>query len=84
MTGDSTGGRTPQQEALAAEIERTRQDLGETVEALAAKADLKAQARRRAARAAAALRAHRGAAAAAGGAGAAALLAWLAARRRRR
>jgi len=39
---------TPQEEALADKIESTRQRLGETVEALAAKADVKGRAQRRA------------------------------------
>jgi len=39
---------TPQEEALAGKIESTRQQLGETVEALAAKADVKRRAQRRA------------------------------------
>lgn len=46
---DAAGSRTPDQEALAEEIERTREQLGETVDALAAKADVKARAQRRAA-----------------------------------
>jgi hypothetical protein len=46
---DAAGSRTPEQEALAEEIERTREKLGETVEALAAKADVKGRAQRRAA-----------------------------------
>lgn len=46
---DAAGSRTPEQDALAEEIERTREQLGETVEALAAKADVKARAQRRAA-----------------------------------
>jgi hypothetical protein len=45
---DAAGSRTPEQEALAEEIERTREQLGETVEALAAKADVKGRAQRRA------------------------------------
>jgi len=45
---DAAGSRTPEEEALAEEIERTREHLGETVEALAAKADVKARAERRA------------------------------------
>jgi ElaB/YqjD/DUF883 family membrane-anchored ribosome-binding protein len=39
MTGNGAGDR----EALRAEIQRTRAELGETVEALAAKADVKAR-----------------------------------------
>ena len=43
------GGTTPQSaEAITADIERTRQELGETLEALAAKADVKARAQHRA------------------------------------
>jgi hypothetical protein len=49
MSKDTAGSRPPQEEALAEEIERTREHLGETVEALAAKADVKARAQRRAA-----------------------------------
>jgi hypothetical protein len=49
MSEDVAGSRTPQEEALAEEIEHTRQQVGETVEALAAKADVKARAQRRAA-----------------------------------
>jgi hypothetical protein len=45
---DAAGSRTPEEEALAGEIERTREQLGETVEALAAKADVKGRAQRRA------------------------------------
>ncbi len=37
----------PEEEALAGEIERTREQLGETVEALAAKADVKGRAQHR-------------------------------------
>lgn len=40
----SSGGK-PDVEALRAEIKRTRADLGETVQALAAKADVKARAK---------------------------------------
>jgi hypothetical protein len=43
-------------EALTAEIEKTRQELGQTVEALAAKADVKARARHRATEVAGTLR----------------------------
>jgi hypothetical protein len=46
---DATGSRPPEQQALAEEIERTREELGETVAALAAKADVKGRAQRRAA-----------------------------------
>jgi vacuolar-type H+-ATPase subunit E/Vma4 len=53
MTGDEhpTGGSTPDGtppdnvQELTAEIERTREELGETIEALAAKADVKARAK---------------------------------------
>jgi dsDNA-specific endonuclease/ATPase MutS2 len=48
MSEDVAGSRTPQEEAVAEEIEHTRQQLGETVEALAAKADVKERAQRRA------------------------------------
>jgi uncharacterized protein DUF3618 len=44
-----TSSRTPEEEALAEEIEHTRQQLGDTVEALAAKADVKARAQHKAA-----------------------------------
>jgi hypothetical protein len=44
---DAAGGRTPEEEALTEEIERTREQLGETVEALASKADVKGRAQRR-------------------------------------
>ena len=47
VTGSGTPPQTP--EALAADIEQTRQELGETVEALVAKTDVKARARHRAA-----------------------------------
>jgi hypothetical protein len=53
---DAAGSRTPEEEALAEEIERTREHLGETVEALAAKTDVKARAERRAAEVKASLR----------------------------
>ena len=46
---DVTGSRRPEEEALAGEIERTREQLGETVEALAAKANVKGRAQHRAA-----------------------------------
>jgi hypothetical protein len=45
---DVAGSRTPEEEALAGEIEHTREQLGETVEALAAKADVKGRAQNRA------------------------------------
>jgi hypothetical protein len=48
MSKDIAGNRTPEEEALAEEIEQTRQQLGDTVEALAAKADVKARARHKA------------------------------------
>jgi hypothetical protein len=41
---DTAGSRTPEEQALTEKIERTREHLGETVEALAAKADVKARA----------------------------------------
>jgi len=44
---DAAGSRTPEEQALTEEIERTREHLGETVEALAAKADVKGRAQRR-------------------------------------
>jgi len=53
MTGDELTGRTPGDappddiQALTQEIERTREELGETVEALAAKADVTARGTRR-------------------------------------
>jgi Protein of unknown function (DUF3618) len=53
---DAAGSRTPQEETLTGEIERTREQLGQTVEALAAKADVKGRARRRAAEVRASLR----------------------------
>ncbi len=49
MSKNTAGSRTPEEEALAGEIEHTRHQLGETVEALAAKADVKARAQHRAA-----------------------------------
>jgi hypothetical protein len=49
MSEDVAGGRPPEEEALAEEIEHTRQQMGETVEALAAKANVKGRAQRRAA-----------------------------------
>ena len=51
MSVDTPGDRTPQEEAVTEEIEQTRQQLGETVEALAAKADVKERAQHRAAEA---------------------------------
>lgn len=50
MNEDTRGSGTPPQsaEAITADIERTRQELGKTVEALAAKADVKARAKHRA------------------------------------
>jgi Protein of unknown function (DUF3618) len=47
MSGDIGGSRTPEAEALAEEIEHTRQQLGDTVEALAAKADVNGRAQRK-------------------------------------
>jgi|SRR5690348_161885 len=46
---DAADSRTPAEQALTEEIEHTREQLGETVEALAAKADVKGRAQRRAA-----------------------------------
>lgn len=46
--GSATGeGERKSAEALQAEIEQTREELGETIEALAAKTDVKAQAKAR-------------------------------------
>ncbi|MGP3977496.1 DUF3618 domain-containing protein [Streptomyces sp. 8N114] len=42
-------GPAPSPEELRAQVEETRRELGETVEALAARADVKAQGRRKAA-----------------------------------
>jgi phage-related tail protein len=56
MSEDTAGSRTPEEAALAAEIEHTRERLGETVEALAAKADVKGRAQHRAAEVAGSLR----------------------------
>jgi Protein of unknown function (DUF3618) len=56
MTKHNQGSRTPEEEALAGEIEQTRQQLGETVEALAAKTDVKARAQHRAAEVTSSLR----------------------------
>jgi hypothetical protein len=54
-TGD--GGRPPESpEALEADIERTRRELGETIEALVAKTDVKARVQHRAAEVAGNLR----------------------------
>ena len=39
----------PERQAILDDLERTREQMGQTVEALAAKADVKAQARRKAA-----------------------------------
>lgn len=46
-TPDRAANGSGGKEELAADIEQTRQDLGETIDALAAKADLPARARRR-------------------------------------
>jgi hypothetical protein len=83
---DDTAAR---EEALAAEIEHTRQQLGETVEAMAAKTDVKARAKRRAAEVASMVRGKAGTpeaktAAQVAAAVAALVLAWLALRRPRR
>jgi hypothetical protein len=50
MSNDTGNGGTPPQtpEALEADIERTRQELGETIEALVAKTDVKARVQHRA------------------------------------
>jgi hypothetical protein len=58
MSKENAGGGTPPQsaDALAADIERTRQELGETVEGLVAKTDVKARAQHRAAEVAGDLR----------------------------
>jgi len=58
MSKDTAGSGTPPQsaDALTADIERTRQELGETVEALVAKTDVKARAQHRAAEIAGSLR----------------------------
>jgi Protein of unknown function (DUF3618) len=55
---DTTGGGTPPKsaEALTEDIERTRQELGETIEALVAKTDVKARVQHRAAEVSANLR----------------------------
>jgi hypothetical protein len=44
-TADSTGNGSRDPEQIREDIERTRQEVGETAAALAAKADVKAQAR---------------------------------------
>jgi uncharacterized protein (TIGR03382 family) len=50
MTNSPDGhGSAPTTEELRAQVEATRRDLGETVEALAARADLRAQSRQKAA-----------------------------------
>jgi hypothetical protein len=50
MSDQAAGDGTPQTpEALAADIEQTRQELSETIEALVAKTDVKARAQHRAA-----------------------------------
>jgi uncharacterized protein DUF3618 len=64
------------------EIEQTRSELGDTVEALAAKADVKAQAHRRIENTKAWVRSHPAPLAAAG-VGLAALVAWRITKRRR-
>ena len=58
MSKDTAGGGTPPKsaEALTEDIERTRQELGETIEALVAKTDVKARVQRSAAEATANLR----------------------------
>ena len=59
MSKDTAGGGTQPKsaDALTADIERTRQELGETVEALVAKTDVKARAQHRATEVAGGLRA---------------------------
>ncbi|MGI5353295.1 DUF3618 domain-containing protein [Streptomyces sp. CA-250714] len=53
MTNNPDGhGAAPSTEELRAQVEETRRELGETVEALAARADLKAQTRAKAQQAA--------------------------------
>jgi molybdenum cofactor biosynthesis enzyme len=71
--------------ALIEDINRTRADLGDTVEALVAKVDVKAQARQRAAAVSTQVKENRVpfAVAAVTAAGAAALAGWLMVRRRR-
>lgn len=58
MSSNTGGGGTPPEspEALEADIERTRQELGETIEALVAKTDVKARVQHRAANVAGNLR----------------------------
>ncbi|MEU5834328.1 DUF3618 domain-containing protein [Streptomyces diacarni] len=49
MTGNShSHGAKPTPDELRAQVEETRRELGETVEALAARADVRAQARQKA------------------------------------
>jgi hypothetical protein len=64
MSKDATGSGTPPEsaEALTEDIERTRRELGETVEALVAKTDVKARAQHQAAEVAGRLRDKAGAA----------------------
>jgi hypothetical protein len=49
MTAGSSGAVSPERQAIIDDIERTREQMGQTVEALAAKADVKAQVQRKAA-----------------------------------
>jgi Protein of unknown function (DUF3618) len=44
---DAAGSRIPGEQALAGQIEHTRQQLGETAEALAAKADVRGRVQHR-------------------------------------
>ena len=90
-SGSSTGpgAGAPGQDgpaALVEDINRTRAELGDTVEALVAKVDVRAQARQRAAAISTQATENRVpfAVAAATAAGAAALAGWLMVRRRRR
>ena len=86
MSKDTASGGTPPDsaEALTADIERTRHELGETVEALVAKANVKARARRRVAEVAGRMRGVPLYGVVAATVSGAVLLAWLTVRRRRR
>ena len=75
-----TTARDPEQ--IREEIEETRRELGDTVEALAAKADVKAHVDRRVQSTKASVRRTRGPLAVAGGVCVAAIVAWRLARRR--
>ncbi|MBT2489591.1 DUF3618 domain-containing protein [Streptomyces sp. ISL-96] len=50
MTKAKGNGSSPNPDELRAQVEKTREELGRTVEALAAKADVKAQAQQKAAK----------------------------------